>query len=322
MTGTLPSDAKNGKGDQRATVLIVDDDPDLRQLLSKELEVAGFVVIGVADGQTALDTLDEVTPDVLVIDVLMPNMDGYELTKRIRTLPAASHVPIIILTALNETDDLVRGLDAGADDYLVKPFGPAELLARVRAKIRRAAETSLQPLTRLPGNIAIDRELNRRLRDDVPWALLYVDMDNFKAFNDVYGFVHGDEAIVMLGRILLEVSHAHGAHGDFVGHIGGDDFVVVTTPPQAEPIAQEAIEQFDRDIRTLYSREDSERGTIVTKDRRGIVRSFPLMTISIGIISCERSSITNLAQIGEIAAELKHFAKSKPGSVYVKDQRK
>ena len=322
MTAATPAGEFDETAETRSTVLIVDDDPDLRTLLAKNLEHAGFSVLGAPDGQTALDTLEAIVPDVVVIDVLMPNMNGFDLTRRIREIPSVAHVPIIILTALTESDDIVRGLDAGADDYLVKPFGPPELLARVRAKLRRSNnEASLQPLTRLPGNIAIDRELSRRLRHDALWALLYVDMDNFKAFNDVYGFIHGDEAIVMLARTLLDVTRRKGTPGDFVGHIGGDDFVVITTPEYAEAIAEEAIAIFDRDILTLYSTEDAARQSIVTKDRRGNVRTFPIMSISIGIITNEKRQIDNLAKIGEIAAELKHFAKSKSGSVYVKDQR-
>ena len=305
------------------TVLIVDDDPDLRALLAKSLERGGFSAIGVPDGKSALDTLEVTVPDLIVVDVMMPTMDGNELTRRIREMPSISNVPIIMLTNLSDTDDLVRGLDAGADDYLVKPFGPAELLARVRAKIRRVeGEASLQPLTRLPGNIAIDRELAKRLRTATPWAVLYVDMDNFKAFNDVYGFVHGDEAIVLLARILQDAMRRKGGHDDFVGHIGGDDFIVVTTPAHAEAIAEEAIVNFDRDVRELYAADDIVRGTIATKDRQGKGHTFPIMSISIGIVTSERPSIKTIAQIGEVAAELKAFAKSKLGSVFVKDKRR
>ena len=305
------------------TVLIVDDDPDLRTLLAKSLERGGFGVIGASDGKSALDTLAVIVPDLIVVDVMMPAIDGNELTRRIREIPSIAHVPIIMLTNLADTDDLVRGLDAGADDYLVKPFGPAELLARVRAKIRRVeGEASLQPLTRLPGNITIDKELAKRLRIALPWAVLYVDMDNFKAFNDVYGFVHGDEAIVLLARILQDATHRKGGNGDFVGHIGGDDFVVVTTPAHAEKIAEEAIANFDREVRQMYTPDDIVRGTIATKDRQGTMHTFPVMSISIGVVTSDRPSIKTIAQIGEIAAELKAFAKSKLGSVYVKDKRR
>ena len=305
------------------TVLVVDEDPELRTILATNLEIAGFGVIGAGDEQTALDTLEVVLPDVVVIDVMMPNMDGYALTRRIRDLPSASHVPIIILTALKETNELVRGFEAGADDYLVKPFGPQELLARVRAKIRRVdSEAALQPLTRLPGNIAIERELGKRLNESAPWAVLYIDMDNFKAFNDVYGFIHGDEAIVRLARTLLEVTRRKGGAGDFVGHIGGDDFIVVTTPAHATPIAEETCIVFDREVLGLYTEEDIQRRGIQTKDRRGKLHSYPIMSISVAVVTSDRRSLTSVAQIGEIAAELKAYAKAKPGSVVVKDLRK
>jgi diguanylate cyclase (GGDEF)-like protein len=304
------------------TILIVDDDPDLRTLVSKQLEQNGFAVIGAPDAQSALDTLDVIVPDVVVADVMMPSMDGYEFTRQVRELPSAAHVPIIILTSRHDADDLVRGLDAGADDYLVKPFGASELLARIRAKIRRVeGEARLQPLTRLPGNIAIDHELDKRLRTAVPWAVLYADIDNFKAFNDTYGFVHGDKAIVLFARILQDAMRRKGGAGDFVGHIGGDDFVIVTTPRCTERIAEEIIVNFDREVRSLYNPEHLKRGGVTTKDRQGNVHNFPIMTVSIAIVTSERSFKT-VAQIGEIAAELKEYAKSKLGSVYVKDKRR
>lgn len=306
-------------------VLVVDDDRNLRKIISTNLELAGFAVEVAADGPEALSLIEHVQPDIVLLDLMMPHMDGYEVAKRIRNHqnPTIANVPIIILTAKGETEDKLRGFEAGADDYITKPFGPQELLARVRAKIRRVeVDSSLSPLTRLPGNLAIEAELRRRIDSGEPFAVIYLDLDNFKAFNDVYGFTHGDEAIVLLARVTVDVVRRRGTTNDFVGHIGGDDFIVVTLSERAEEIAKEIITEFDRDIRGLYSAKDLRAGYIETRDRRGALNRFPIMTISMAIVSNDRSQLDNYAQVGEAAAELKRYAKSIAGSVYVKDKRR
>ena len=306
-------------------VVVVDDDRNLRKIIATNLELAGFAVETAADGQEALAKIEGMMPEVVLLDLMMPYMDGYEVARRIRAHqnPTIANVPIIILTAKSETDDKLRGFEAGADDYITKPFGPQELLARVRAKIRRVeVDSSLSPLTRLPGNLAIESELRRRLDAQGAFAVLYLDLDNFKAFNDVYGFTHGDEAIQMLARICLDTVRRRGTANDFVGHIGGDDFIIVTENGRSEEMAQEIIAEFDRDIRSLYSAKDLRAGYIETRDRRGTLNRFPIMTISIAIVANDNRQVTNYAQVGEAAAELKRYAKSISGSVYVKDKRR
>lgn len=306
-------------------VLVVDDDRNLRKIISTNLELAGFDVETAADGPEALEKIEGAQPDVVLLDLMMPHMDGYEVAQRIRAHPnpIVSNVPIIILTAKSETEDKLRGFEAGADDYITKPFGPQELLARVRAKIRRVeADSSLSPLTRLPGNLSIEAELRRRLEEHEPFAVLYLDLDHFKAFNDVYGFTHGDEAIQLLARITVDAVHRRGTERDFVGHIGGDDFIVATQPDRAEEIAVSIIDEFDAAIRALYSPKDLRAGYIETRDRRGTLNRFPIMTLSIAVVANDHGQLTDYAQVGEAAAELKRYAKSISGSAYVKDKRR
>lgn len=304
-------------------ILVVDDDRNLRKIIQTNLELAGYDVSTAANGEEALGMLDSMQPDLIVLDVMMPIMDGYEVARRVRRHPSNTHVPIIMLTAKSEVEDKLAGFEAGADDYITKPFGPQELLARVRAKIRRVeVDSSLSPLTRLPGNLAIEAELRRRIDANAPFAVLYLDLDNFKAFNDVYGFTHGDEAIQLVASSAVDVVRRRGTTQDFVGHIGGDDFIIVTLPERAEEIAREIIDMFDRDIRKLYSAQDLRQGYIETRDRRGTLNRFPIMSLSIAIVSNEQRPLENYAQIGEAAAELKRYAKSIGGSVYVKDKRR
>ncbi len=304
-------------------ILVVDDDRNLRKIIQTNLELAGYDVTTAASGDEAMRVLDAMQPDLVVLDVMMPLMDGYEVARRVRRHPSNAHVPIIMLTAKGEVEDKLAGFDAGADDYMTKPFGPQELLARVKAKIRRVeVDASLSPLTRLPGNLAIEAELRRRIDTHEPFAVLYLDLDNFKAFNDVYGFTHGDEAIQLVATTSVDLVRRRGTPQDFVGHIGGDDFLIVTLPDRAEEIAREIIDSFDRDIRILYSQEDLRQGYIETRDRRGTLNRFPIMSLSIAIISNQQRKLENYAQIGEAAAELKRYAKSISGSVYVKDKRR
>ena len=159
-------------------ILVVDDDRNLRKIIQTNLELAGFEVIAVPSAADALHTLETLQPDLVVLDVMMPAMDGYELARRIRAQPAITHVPIIMLTAKGEIEDKLAGFEAGVDDYIPKPFGPQELLARVRAKIARVEmDASLSPLTKLPGNLAIEAELRRRIESGTPFAVLYMDLD-------------------------------------------------------------------------------------------------------------------------------------------------
>ncbi len=306
-------------------VLVVDDDRNLRKIIATNLELAGFAVETAADGREALEKIEYAQADVVLLDLMMPHMDGYEVATRIRghQNPTIANVPILILTAKGETEDKLRGFEAGADDYITKPFGPQELLARVRAKIRRVeADSSLSPLTRLPGNLTIESELRRRLAAREMFAVLYLDLDNFKAFNDVYGFTHGDEAIQLLARLTVDSVRRLGTPNDFVGHIGGDDFIMVTQSDRAEEIAREIIAAFDDDIRRLYSARDLHAGYIETRDRRGALNRFPIMSLSIAIVANDHGQLSNYAQVGETAAELKRHAKSIAGSAFVKDKRR
>jgi PleD family two-component response regulator len=316
MTLTAATDA------HRPTVLVVDDDKILREIIGTNLELGGFDVLCAPDGPSALALLDDRLPDVVVLDVVMPLMDGYATLGRIRRHATASHVPVIVLTGGGaDTTEPVRSLEAGADDFIAKPFSPQEMLARVRAKVRRAnVDSSLQPLTRLPGNIAIEHEVRRRFEAREPWAVIYADLDNFKAFNDRYGFVRGDDAIRLVSTTMSDTIKRIGAETDFLGHIGGDDFIIVTSAQRAENLARTVAEAFDRDVLPLYDPADRKNGYIGAKDRRGNNVRFPLMSLSLAIVT-QSPRITSYQSIGEVAAELKSFAKRQAGSFVAMDKR-
>ncbi len=229
---------------------------------------------------------------------------------------------MLILTARSHTGDVVVGFETGADDYIAKPFDIAELLARVKSHLRRAAQRPvLNPLTGAPGGVLFAQELRHRIARGGPLALLYADLDNFKAFNDAYGFSRGDRAILLVAGIIQSVLTTHGNLDDFVGHIGGDDFAVLTAPDQVDTLCRSLISTFNREVLQLYHPDDRRRGYLTAADRHGILRRFNLMSISIGVVTTERRSFSDEEEITRVAAEMKQFAKAQAGSSYAVDQR-
>lgn len=307
----------------RPKVLIADDDHNLRQLLTEALPKHKFEVYQAADGNEAWDTVRNLRPDLVLLDIMMPGLDGLEICRLMRDNPQTSNIPIIMLTAKAQLKDKLEGIGSGADDYITKPFDPLELQARIEMHLRRyLRESDMSPITELPGNKAIDHALEERIRSGQKFAFLYVDLDDFKAYNDFYGFNAGSEVIRMTGQLLRQAMLDKGGDGDFLGHVGGDDFIVMTGVDDAEEIAREIISLFDDRIPDYYQPEDIEKGYIVSVDRRGYVMKFPVMTVSISIVHNEYRQLTDAAQIGRIAAELKKYAKDLEGSVYVFDRRK
>ena len=304
------------------TILVADDDPDLRDILRSVLEPSGYRVNEAPDGEAALEAVRKSPPDLLIIDYMMPRMTGPQVCERLRQDMLLRHVPIIMLTGKSEVHDKVAGLNAGADDYLVKPFEPMELLARVHMVLRRAIrDLEANPLTRLPGNVSIQRELEQRLARGGNLAVCYVDLDRFKGFNDHYGFKRGDEVIKATAEVLLTASQTNGGQDDFVGHIGGDDFIVLTSPDRAEALCQAIIRDFDAMARRLYDEEDRTRGYLLHTDRKGQATKVPLLSISIALVTNETQMLTHPGQIAKIGAELKAYAKQFDRSIYVKERR-
>ncbi len=307
---------------EKATILVADDDPKVRELLRIFLDKAGYRVILAGNGTEAISMAGEKMPDVILVDVMMPQMDGFEVCRQLRNDTRIGHVPILMLTSRSALGDKLSGFESGADDYVTKPFDLDELLARIRALLRRAREIPVRnPLTGLPGNRLLEEELRYRLQSGGHWALLYIDMDNFKAFNDAYGFVRGDEAIRLLARLIQESVAEKGSPDDFIGHIGGDDFAVITRPEQAKAICQTLVERFDASIPSLYDPADLEQGYLRGYDRHGVPHRFPLMTISIGVVTSVNRAFLSLDEVSRLAAEMKGLAKRMPGSTYTVDRR-
>jgi len=304
------------------SILVVDDDPDIARFVEVNLRSAGYDVSVASDGEEALEKAQTLRPDLVLLDVMMPRIDGFEVAQRLRRNPQTANTSIIMLTAKALSTDKVLGLTAGADDYIIKPFDPIELLARVKGTLRRAKEMrNLSPLTGLPGNIRIQEEIERMVREDRPFAVLYCDLDNFKAYNDQKGFVRGDRLIQAAARIIQDSVAGFAGSDGFVGHVGGDDFVAVVPPDVAEEVAKRIVEEFDGQIGDFYEREDVERGFVEVEDRKGILQKLPLVGVSVGIAT---TLVRNFAHYGEavaVATEMKQFAKREPRSSYAVDRR-
>lgn len=307
----------------KAKVLVIDDDRSLCNVVAEVLVAEDVEVLLAYDGAEGLALARRERPDLIILDVMMPVMSGYEVCRSLKRGFLTANIPVIMLTALGDPMEKVKGMAEGADDYLTKPFHPHELRSRVITHLRRSErDIQASPLTRLPGNLAVERALWERIAIQKPFAVCYIDLDNFKPYNDKYGFFAGDQVLRMLSEIIVNAVLERGAEEDFIGHEGGDDFVVITTPERAEGICQGVIERFDAAIPQAYDEEDRKRGYIVSGDRQGTIVHFPILTVSISVVTNVRRSAVHPGQIAHIATQVMRYVKAKGGSDYAFDGRK
>jgi len=304
-------------------ILVVDDDANIRELVIETIGQDHFDAFTAQDGLEALELANRVKPDLVVLDLMMPGMDGWEVCARLRQDILTSHIPIIMLTARSDIDNKIKGIEVGADDYLTKPFDPLELEARINMHLRRSVrDGEASPLTGLPGNHAIEAAIEARIAAGTRFAVCYLDLDDFKSYNDRYGFLAGSGVIQMTADVILEALHKYGREGDFCGHIGGDDFIMVTNMERAGLLSGEIIRLFEAEIPGHYELLDRERGYIESIDRNGEPRRFGIMTLSISIVHNTYRELDHPGKVAQIAAELKKYAKSLEGSNYVYDRRR
>lgn len=303
-------------------ILVIEDTELMQSMIRDILTKEGYEVYSAYSGEEGLDKIPAIKPDLIILDIVMPGMSGFDVCRILRADESNNLTPIIMLTAQVSEDDKLIGLELGADDYIIKPFNSRELVSRVRnTLVRIERNRCANPLTGLSGNIEIQSELNYRLANKRKIAVIYCDLDNFKAFNDVYGFAKGDSAIKLTADIIRDAVQYVGNRDDFIGHIGGDDFVIITSWDKYENICKMIIEDFDNKILFLYNEEDREKGYITTINRLGQERNFPIMTISLAVVTNERRYFENALEIAEVAAEVKKYVKTLEGSNYMKDRR-
>jgi len=307
----------------RPKVLMADDQTELLMLMKEMVEMAGFEVVTANDGVEAMQAVFETNPDIIVLDYNMPRKDGIAVAQDLKNNPVFAHIPIIIVTGIGEKRTKLKGLSMGIDDYLIKPVDTDELIARIRMILKRNKQVlDTNPLSKLPGNPSIQARVEREIQKGGEFAVLYLDLDNFKAYNDNYGFEAGDRVIKATANLLVKLTIQNENSEDFIGHIGGDDFIVVTTYDRSEELARRITGAFDEIAPSFYSKTDRERGCITSTDRQGNIKKFPLLSISIGIVHNHTRPIHSFAQVSNIGTELKKVAKAANKSHYTVDRRK
>ena len=302
-------------------ILLIDDSlffrGQMKLSLGKEYEV-----LEAGTGADGLDMVRSEKPDMVLLDIVLPDYSGFDICRMLREYEGNTLMPIIMITSQDAQEDVLVGLELGADDYIKKPFNERELLSRIKNIFRRIDRNrNANPLTGLDGNLEIQREITSRIARGISIGIIYADLDNFKAYNDVYGFSSGDRIIILTADIIRDQAMLWGNEDDFVGHIGGDDFIVVTTPEKTARICEEIIAVFDEKVLGFYNEEDRACGCITTKNRKGETDTFPLMSISLAIVTNERRELKSTVEIGDIAAEVKKKLKTMAGSNYYIDRR-
>jgi PleD family two-component response regulator len=244
-----------------------------------------------------------VLPHLIVLDIMLPDIDGYEVCRSLRTNMRTSHIPVIFLTQKDERSDKLQGLELGADDYITKPFDIEELKLRVQGAIRRSERESLtDPRSGLPAGRLIEEQLRRIIRQK-GWALLDARVNNFEPFKDVYGFVAGDDVLRFTSMLIGEVVDELGTTSDFIGHAGGDNFIIITTEEKSDAIKTRLKERFDNEVQTHYNFMDRQQGFVHTPSTEGTTVKVPFMTMSVGIVSPSAQSFADIREITELAAE-------------------
>ena len=303
-------------------IYIIDDDKyslqDLKNLFSHNGEYR-FVSVSTEEINKALINI----PSLIIINEDNIDRDVEELCATIRKNEDNSITPIIVLSSNGDKEHRLKVLKTAVEYYIKKPVDQDYLYYTIKNLMRLMyTNRRVSPLTGLPGNVQIHAELKKRLFNNEEFAVLYLDLDNFKAYNDVYGFIKGDEIIKFTARTILKNVHKLEDNDCFVGHIGGDDFVAIISKTNYDEICQNIISEFDKEILDYFTEEDRKRGYIEVANRRGILEDFPLTSISIGVVEVEPKRFDNILEIGEIGAQVKHVAKTIMGSSYVIDRRK
>jgi response regulator RpfG family c-di-GMP phosphodiesterase len=303
-------------------VLVVDDDPEVIQILGVNLAHANFDVISARNGAEALAMAAKERPDLILLDIVLPDLDGLDVCRQLKGSLQTRHIPVIAISAKTESEDRIASIAAGIEHYITKPFAPAEVVALVQASFKRLEQgENADPLTCLVNRAQINSRITAQIRQNKLFAVIYIDIDHFRVFNSVYGFDQGDRAIQLLADILYEAVKLFGNPDDLIGHCGGDDFIVVSTPQKARILCQTIIANFDSRVRAIYKPEDLERGYIEYQGRLGQREQCPMVSLSAAVVTNEKRTFSSPLQVSEIAAELRNYLRHFPGSNYYFDRR-
>ncbi len=285
-------------------ILVVEDDLDISKMLRIYFDSQGYEVLVAARGGDALEICRRKLPNVVVLDIQLPDIDGYEVCRQLRSNTRTSYVPIIFLTQKDERSDKIAGLELGADDYITKPFDIEELKLRVEGAIRRSKREALtHPVTNLPAGKLIEEQLKAIIMDTDPWRLLYFGIRNVNAFREAVGPIHVNEVLIFLADVMREIVEAHGTMNDFIGQASDNDFIIITKPDPAPHICRAIVERFNRESEVFYPFKMREAGKISYQDIDGATRETDFMKLVVGVVSSEDGPYADIMQITEDAAE-------------------
>lgn len=302
-------------------IYIIDDDDSsiviFRELFKNDPEYK-FISVKTEQIDIALKNI----PSLIVINEDAIDRDVVDLCKQIRKDEDNTITPVIVVSSKSGKEHRVRILQESIEYFIKKPVDEQYLYYTVKNLNRLlASNRRVSPLTGLPGNVQIHAELKKRLLRQKPFSVLYIDLDNFKAYNDVYGFLKGDEIIEFTAETIVNLVHSNELENTFVGHIGGDDFVAIIPGTNCEKLCQNILSYFDINVEKYFTEQDIEKGYIEVANRRGIIEQFPLTSLSIGVVIADVGRFHNILEIGEVGAQVKHAAKSVMGSSYAVDRR-
>jgi len=281
-----------------------------------------YEIIDGIDCDEAISILNSQLIDLLIINLEMSLSREIDLVRKIRSDASKDLFPIMIVNDNPDIGQKIEFLTLGVDDYLHYPFNETEMFLRAKNIIKRVSKNrDVNPLTKLSGNTEIEEQMSYEIQQGNDFAVLYCDLDNFKAYNDVYGFENGDKVIKAVADTLSETINEVGTIEDFIGHIGGDDFVIITVPDRMDVIGQTVINKFSAKTKTFYNAHDLQNGYIIAKGREETERKYPLISISVAGVSSKVRRLICPSQVAEIAAVIKKKAKSLEGNIYIKDER-
>lgn len=291
----------------KARLLVVEDDLDISSMLKIYFSSQGYEVDTALRGEIALEKTRQTMPHLIVLDIMLPDIDGYEVCRRLRSNSRTSHIPVIFLTQKDERSDKLQGLELGADDYITKPFDIEELRLRVQNTIARAERESLTDAqSGLPSGKLIEDQLRKIIRKD-DWAFIDIRLNHFEPFKEVYGFIAASDVLRYTGMLIGEVLDQFGTDFDFIGHAGGNNFVVITRIERSSEIQTHIKKKFSETISTHYNFVDRQQGFISTNNDKGDSIRHPIMTISTGIVSPKTNQFADIREITEMAAEARRM---------------
>lgn len=309
--------------DKTTKVLIISSDAKLREILQFCLEGWGYEAVLWDAHNEDIASMKKISPNVIVIDVHSARRADLNICNILKSDFLTSYIPVITLINKRHLRSQLLDLKNGVDDYLIKPPDPLDLRIRIEMAIRRFQFSfNANPLTGLPGARVVEEILKERIKSETDFSMGYIDVDNFKSFNDKYGYLKGDSVIMNTAYMLYNTAKKFGNSDDLIAHIGGDDFAFITTPDKYEPICQNFISAFNTISVFHYTAEDRARGYITMQDRAHKLKEIPLMSVSVAIVNVRRmSGINNIIQINEKIAEIKKYIKTVPGSKYMAERR-